>query len=247
MTKEQMLASAFVELADSLVDDFDVVDLMTRLAARCVDVLDVSQAGILLASPAGELRLLAASSDAVHLLELFQLQAEEGPCFDCFRSGAPVVNHELRDGDDRWPRFVAEALMCGFRSVHSLPLRLRGTIVGALNLFNVEAGEMRPGDLALAQAMADVASIAILQHRAALDARLLNDQLNEALTSRIIIEQAKGMVAERHGLDMDAAFETLRSHARRNNLRLSEVARSAVDGSVVLDALRPPPSPADPD
>ena len=162
-----MLARTLVELADTLVADFDVVELLTLLADRCVDVLDVAAAGLMLAAPDGDLRVMASSSEAMRVLELFELQAQEGPCLDCYRTGEPVVNQDLAAVDGRWPRFAAEALAAGFRSVHALPMRLRGTIIGALNLFHVEPGDMRRADVDAAQALADVATIAILQHRAA--------------------------------------------------------------------------------
>src|SRR5947209_15827829 len=166
MTREALLVQTMVELADTLVDDFDVVELLTRLADRCVEVLDVSAAGLMLARPGGgDLQVVASSSDAMRVLELFELQAEEGPCPDCYRSGEPVVNQDLATVDGRWPQFAPVALRAGFRSTHALPMRLRGTILGSLNLFNNAAGDLSEADLAAAQALADVATIAILQHR----------------------------------------------------------------------------------
>jgi GAF domain-containing protein len=237
MTRETLLAKTLVELADTLVADFDVVDLLTRLADRCVDVLDVGAAGLMLAAPDGGLRVMASSSDTMRVLELFELQAEEGPCLDCYRTGQPVVNQDLEAANGRWPRFAAEVLASGFHSVHALPMRLRGTVIGALNLFHIEPGEMRHADLDAAQAFADVATIAILQHRAALEAQVLNEQLNHALNSRVIIEQAKGMVAEREGLDMEHAFATLRHYARNHNLRLVDVATDVIGGTLAASAL----------
>jgi GAF domain-containing protein len=242
MTRESVLAKALVELADTLVADFDVVELLTLLADSCVDVLDVAAAGLMLAAPDGELRVVASSSEAMRLLELIELQAQEGPCLDCYRTGEPVVNHNLAAADGRWPRFTAEALAAGFHSVHAMPLRLRGSVIGALNLFHVEPGEMRPADVIAAQCLADVATIAILQHRAALEAQVLNEQLSHALNSRIVIEQAKGMVGEREGLTMEQAFARLRHHARNNNLRLADVAKGVIEGSLAppeLDHLPP--------
>jgi GAF domain-containing protein len=234
MSRESLLAQAFVELADTLVDDFDVVELLTRLADRCVDVLDVAAAGLMLIAADGNLRVMASSSDTMRVLELFELQAQEGPCLDCYRTGQPVLNQDLATVNGRWPRFAIEALATGFHSVHALPMRLRGAVIGALNLFNIEAGEMRRADVEAAQALADVATIAILQHRAALEAQVLNQQLNHALNSRIVIEQAKGMVAEREGRNMEEAFTALRDYARAHNVRLADVAQDVISG--VLDA-----------
>jgi GAF domain-containing protein len=240
MPKESLLARTLVELADTLVADFDVVELLTRLADRCVDLLDVGAAGLMLAAPDGELRVMASSSEAMRLLELFELQSQEGPCLDCYRTGLPAVNQDLAIVSSRWPRFAPEALAAGFHSVHALPMRLRGTVIGALNLFHVEPGEMRQIDIEAAQALADVATIAILQHRTALEAQVVNEQLHHALNSRIVIEQAKAMVAEREGLDMEEAFSALRNHARNHNLRLVEVADAVIDGSLPVSALDQP-------
>jgi GAF domain-containing protein len=240
MTREAVLARTLVELADTLVDDFDVVDLLTRLADRCVEILDVDAAGIMLAAPDGQLRVMASSSEAVRMLELFEIQAHEGPCLDSHRTGQPVVNQDLATVNGRWPHFAPEALAAGFHAVHALPMRLRGAVIGALNLFRTGSGEMSPADIDVAQAFADVATIAILQHRAALDAQVINDQLTHALNSRIVIEQAKGMVAERLDLDMEQSFAALRSHARNHNLRLVDVANGVIAGDVAASALDSP-------
>jgi GAF domain-containing protein len=246
MPREASLAKALVELADTLVADFDVVDLLTILTDRCVDVLDVAAAGVMVVAPAGDLRLMASSSETMRALELFELQADEGPCLDCFLTARPVGQGDLAATANGWPRFSKAALEAGFRSVHALPMRLRGTVLGALNLFHVHTGEMRPADLAAGQALADVATIAILQHRATLEIQLLNEQLTQALNTRIVIEQAKGMIAEHAHLDMEQAFAILRHHARSNNLRLSDVARDVIAGTLRSPALDRPPSPATP-
>jgi GAF domain-containing protein len=237
MTRDAKFARTLVELADTLVVGFDVVELLTVLAHRCVEVLDVEAAGLMLVAPDGDLRVMASSSEAMRLLELFELQAQEGPCLDCYRTGKPVVNQDLAIVNGRWPRFASEALAAGFHSVHALPMRLRGTVIGALNLFHVEPGEMRRADIDSAQALADVATIAILQHRAALEAQILNEQLHHALNSRIVIEQAKGIIAERRHLNMEQAFSTLRSHARNHNRPLVEVVEAVIDGSLSASSL----------
>jgi GAF domain-containing protein len=239
-TREEKLARTLVELADTLVADFDVVELLTLLTHRCVDVLNVSAAGLMLVAPEGDLRVMASSSETMRVLELFELQSQEGPCLDCYRTGLPVVNQDLTTVNGRWPRFAEEALAAGFRSVHALPMRLRGVVLGALNLFFVEPGDMLQVDIEAAQAMADVATIAILQHRAALEAQILNEQLNYALNSRIVIEQAKGMVAERENLNMEQAFALLRNHARNHNLRLVDVARDIITARMAVAALDRP-------
>jgi GAF domain-containing protein len=238
-----MLARTLVQLADTLVADYDVIEVLTVLTDCCVDVLDVAAAGIMLAGPEGALRVMASSSEAMRVLELFEVQSQEGPCLDCYRTAQPVVNQDLATVNGRWPRFAAEALAAGFHSVHALPMRLRGAVIGALNLFRQTPGDLREADVEAAQALADVATIAILQHRASLEAQVINDQLNHALNSRIVIEQAKGMVAERLGVNMEQAFTTLRSHARNNNLRLVDVAQGVINGTLAAAALDRPSAP----
>jgi len=236
MSREAMLAKTVVELADTLVADFDVVELLTVLADRCVEVLDVDAAGLMLVAPEGDLRVMASSSETMRVLELFEIQAQEGPCLDCYHTGRPVMSGDL-EFDDRWPRFAPEARSAGFGAVQALPMRLRGAVIGALNLFHSAPGEMPQDDIDAAQALADVATIAVLQHRATVDAQILNDQLNHALNSRIAIEQAKGVVGERLDVDMEQAFFALRNHARSHNLRLADVANGIIDGKVAPSSL----------
>ncbi len=237
MPREALLARTLVQLADSLVEDFDVVELLTLLADRCVDVLDVSAAGLMLGSDDGTLRVLASSSDAARVVEVFEAQADEGPCVDCFRSGQPIVNLSLDQAGSRWPALAPKAVEAGFRSVHALPMRLRGKTIGALNLFRVDEGSMGDSDVVAAQALADVATISILARNAAADAQTLNEQLAQALDTRIVIEQAKGVVAERAGVDMDQAFRRLRSHARNNHLLLTDVAHAVTTKALPVASL----------
>jgi GAF domain-containing protein len=239
MPREALLARTLVELADTLVDDFDVVELLTLLADRCVEVLDVDAAGLMLAAPEGDLRVVASSSEGMRVVELFEIQSQEGPCPDCYRTGEPALSQNLATVDNHWPRFGPVAIDAGFKSVHALPMRLRGVTIGALNLFRVDEGTLDEADVVAAQALADVATIGILQHRAALQAHVVVDQLNDALNSRVMIEQAKGMLAERAGLDMEDAFSWLRNHARSHNLLLVDVAQSVIDGTLVPDPPRP--------
>jgi len=233
MSREADLVHTFVELADSLVDDFDLVELLTLVADRSVEVLDVAAAGLMVAGVDGELRVVASSSDAMRVLELFEVQAEEGPCPECYRTGTAVLNEQLTTVDDRWPTFAPRALAAGFRSVHALPMRLRGQTIGALNLFRATEGTLDDADVIAAQAFADVATIAILSQRAAAEAQAINDQLSHALNSRIVVEQAKGMVSQETGLDMEQSFNRLRGHARNHNLRLAELAGSIIEGRLL--------------
>jgi GAF domain-containing protein len=240
MPREVLLARTLIELADTLVDEFDVVELLARLVDRCVEVLCVSAAGLMLVAPEGDLRLAASSSEAMRVVELFELQSQEGPCLDCYRTGEPVLNQDLAIVNGRWPNFAPVALEAGFRSVNALPLRLRGQVIGAVNLFRTDEGAMDTVDVLAGQALADMATIAILQHRAAVESHVLNEQLGFALNSRIVIEQAKGVLAERAGLDMGEAFARLRDHSRNHNLQLVDVAQQVIDRTLDTAALDPP-------
>ncbi|MEO8692204.1 MAG: GAF domain-containing protein [Acidimicrobiales bacterium] len=237
MSKESVLVQTFVELTDALVDEFDVVDLLSRLTDGCVEVLDVTAAGLLLVDPAGELRVVASSSEAMHTLELFELHSAEGPCFECFHTGKAITNAQLATTDQPWAKFGPRAIASGFVSVTALPLRLRGQTIGALGLFRSDARVLSERDLIAAQAFADVATIPILKHRAVDEAHTLNDQLAAELNSAIIIEQAKGVVAERTGVDIVNAFNKLRGHALSHKAGLSDLAAHVVAGTVSAAAL----------
>jgi GAF domain-containing protein len=242
MSRESDVVRSLVEMADTLVDDYDVVDLLTGLTDRCVSLLAVSAAGVMLASPSGGLSLVASSSEAMRLLELFELQAQEGPCQDAFRSGERVGQEDLRAGSGRWPLFSTHAVRAGFQSAVALPLRLRDVTLGALNLLSATRTPIEEADLVVARAFADLAALSILQHRASTEAQRLNEQLSAALTSRVVIEQAKGVISERVGIDLAEAFTRLRAYSRNTNQRLTDVAHAAVDGTLEPDAWGPPPS-----
>lgn len=231
MDREQRLAETFVELADTLVDDFDVIDFLQVLAARSVELLEVAAAGIMLADQSGSLMTVAASDERARLLELFEIQTDEGPCRDCYRLGAPVVNVNLDGALERWPQFTPQAIAGGFRSANALPLRLRSQVVGSLNLFHASTGGLDSTQLRLAQALADAATIGILHQRTIRRGEVVAGQLQLALTSRIVIEQAKGVLAERMHISPDDAFEVLRSAARSRNRLLTELAREVAGGS----------------
>ena len=233
MTRESEVVRSLVEMADILVDDFDIVELLTGVADRSVQLLEVSAAGVMLASPTGSLGLVASSSEAMRLLELFELQAQEGPCMDAFRTGEPVEHENLRAaGAGRWPLFSEAALQAGFQSALALPLRLREVTLGALNLLRVTQAPMVEADLIVARAFADLAALSIVQHRASVEAHRLNEQLSGALNSRVVIEQAKGVISERADIDLAQAFARLRTYARNHNRRLTDVAESAIDGTL---------------
>ncbi|HUX04380.1 MAG TPA: GAF and ANTAR domain-containing protein [Acidimicrobiales bacterium] len=240
MARESILVATLVELADNLVDNYDVIDILTVMSNRCVEAMNVDAAGVMLALPGGELQFVASSSESMRVLELFQIQANEGPCVDCYNGCVAVVDEALVEPHERWPGFSPRALALGFRSVHCLPMRLRGRTIGALNLFRHAEGALDASDVVVAQGLADVATIAILQHRTSLNSKVLNDQLSSALNSRIIIEQAKGVVSQATGCDMDLAFARLRGHARNHNERLTDVAARVIDGALGIEGLDPP-------
>jgi hypothetical protein len=233
---------AFVKVADTLVADFDIIDFLETLTQTGVDLLGVSACGILLADQTGRLNLVAASTEQARMLELSQLQNAEGPCMDAYRTLTVVTCPDLTAAGGRWPNFAPAALDAGFRAVHAVPMRLREQAVGAFNLFGAEAGALDAEATELGQALADVATIGILHERAVRRHEVVTEQLQVALNSRIVIEQAKGVLAERLHLDIDDAFATLRGYARQRNLKLAQVARAVAAGE--LDITPPAASPS---
>jgi hypothetical protein len=225
--RETQVLDAVVSLVDSLLDDFDIVDLLTELTERCADLLDVAAAGFLLADPLGQLRLLAATSTQTRELELFQLQAEEGPCVECYATGQPVSVPDLRTATDRWPRFAPAALAAGVASVHALPMRAAGLVLGSLGLFGSRPGELSESDLLLGQTLAHVACVAILQELPPTPAKVI-PQLRAALTQRIVVEQAKGFLREHFDISVDEAFSLLRRYARAHGDHLTDVSRQLI-------------------
>jgi len=229
----QKLAAVFVELADTLVDDFDVFDTLHILTTKSVELLDVAAAGLLLTDEGDDLRLVVSSTEQARLLEVFQLDHAEGPCVDCYHTGRPVLEPRLEDARDRWPNFAGTATSAGFNSVIALPMRLRRQVIGGLNLFGT--GDTRPigdEDVRIAQSLADAATIAILQDRVARGRSIVNEQLQTALNTRVVVEQAKGVLSSHLSVTPDAAFEVLRSRARSTRRRLSDVAGAVVAGDL---------------
>jgi transcriptional regulator with GAF, ATPase, and Fis domain len=239
----ELLSDTFVDLADTMVADFDVIDFLHLLTDRSVRLLSASAAGVVLADPRGDLRVAAASSEAAGLVELFQIQNDEGPCLDCFRTGRRVTAADLAGPDQRWPLFAAAASRAGFRVVEALPMRLRDQVIGALNLFGAGPGSFEQADLRIGQALADVATIGLLHEQNVRRSEAVAEQLQAALTSRVVIEQAKGKLAERLGTDMDQSFRMLRDYARNTNQRLTDVSRDFV-ASATADF--PPPARREP-
>jgi GAF domain-containing protein len=239
MAREKRLAEVFVELADTLVEEFDVVDFLQTLTERSVELVDTDAAGLMLDDQRGRLRLVAYTDESTRLLELFELQKAEGPCLDCFATGQIIANVDLAASRDRWPVFTDAALQAGYAYSHALPLRLRGQVLGALNLFAVERRDLTPDHLAVAQGMADVATIGLLHERALRDQVILAEQLQTALHSRILIEQAKGVLSARAGIGVGEAFSRMRTHARRTGSQLTVVAEGVVAGVLDHDDLQP--------
>jgi GAF domain-containing protein len=225
--REARVLDAVVSLVDNLLDDFDVVDLLTELTERCADLLDVAAAGLLLSDPLGQLRLLAATSTQTRELELFQLQADEGPCVDCYSTGEPVSVADLRTAAARWPRFVPAALEAGVASVHAVPMRAAGIVLGSLGLFGSRTGELTESDLLVGQTLAHVACVAILQERPPAPSTVMA-QLRSALTHRIVVEQAKGFLRERLDISVEEAFSLLRRYARTHGDHLTDVSRQLI-------------------
>lgn len=233
-TREHRLLETFVTLADSLVDDFDVVDLLQRLVDDCISLFDASAAGILLLSPSGVLEVIAATSERSELVELMQLRVGAGPCVEAATTGEVVSVEDIDQISDRWPAFAADARASGFSSIHAIPLRLRDSTLGSLNLLRDEPGTLNAADAIAAQALADIATITILQQRLVEESEIAQAQLQRALDSRVVIEQAKGYLARRQNIDMDEAFARIRRHARSTHARISAIATDVIAGRRVL-------------
>ena len=235
--REQWLAETFKAQADTLIDDFDVIEFLSTLVHRIQELLEASEVGLMLDDQRGTLRVMASSTERMRLLELLEVQASQGPCFDCYSSGEAVLNVDLGASFTRWPDFTPMARASGFRSVHALPMRLRGQVIGAVNIFHTNPTTLIDRDTDLAQALADIATIGLLQERIHRATRELAAQLQNALSRRVVIEQAKGTVAERAGVDLDIAFGWLCDYARQNHLHLSDVACGVVTHTLPFETL----------
>jgi transcriptional regulator with GAF, ATPase, and Fis domain len=238
MEREQRLAQVFVELADTLVEEFDVVDLLQTLTERCVELVDTDATGLMLDDQRGTLQVAAYTDESARVLELFELQKAEGPCLDCFATGRAIANIDLETDGGPWPVFAQAARGLGFATSHALPLRLRRQVIGALNLFTIRAGPLSDDHLAVAQGLADIATIGLLHERAARDQVVVSEQLQTALHSRILIEQAKGVLSARAGTSVGEAFHLMRAHARRTGSLLTTVADGIVSGSIDIRQLQ---------
>lgn len=230
--REVELARTLVELADTLVAGFDVVELMQHLVDEAVTLVDAAQAGLLLSDQRNGIRVVATTSESMQVIELFQVQSDDGPCLDCLRTGVPVLVPDLDEDAGRWPKFAAQAVEQGFRSVHALPMRLRSEVIGAMGLFHTQAGPLDAADLRAAQSLADMATIGILQQRTIIRGEVLAEQLQTALNSRVVIEQAKGVLAATAGIDVETAYTRLRGYCRPRNLGLTATATAIASGEL---------------
>lgn len=239
-SRESRVLGAVVTLVDSLLDDFDVVELLTDLTEQCARLLDVGAAGLLLAGPRRDLHLMAATTRRSRELEVFQLQADEGPCLDCFATGQPISAPDLQAEQSRWPRFVVAATDAGYGSVHAVPLRAAGVVMGALGLFGARAGSLNEADLLVAHTLAHVASVALLQEHSPTPDSIVTP-LRTALTDRVVVDQATGFVSQRLNVPVEVAFDLLRRYARTHADHLTDVARLVIAQSerreAILDAL----------
>ncbi|XAS68772.1 GAF and ANTAR domain-containing protein [Micrococcaceae bacterium Sec5.7] len=236
LSRARRVSAAFVKIADTLVADYDVFDMLHILVDESVGILDAAAAGLLLADPTGDLQVVASTSEESQLVEVLQLEAGAGPCVDCFRTGSVVSVDNISRDASKWPKFQAAALSQGFSSVHAVPMRLRSRTIGALNLFGREAGPLSAEDAAIAQAFAHMATISLLQERALRQSSLVNEQLQRALNSRIVIEQAKGVISHTANVDMNGAFALLRDHARAHGRTLYETAEKVVSRTINFQA-----------
>lgn len=233
-SRAERVSAAFVKITDTLVADYDVLDLLHALVESSVELLDAAAAGLLLAGPHGDLQVVASTSERSQLVEILQLEAGSGPCVESYRTGTMVVVEDIKALSGRWPEFQAAALSQGFRSVHAIPMRVHGKTIGAMGLFGEQPGRLSREDSAIGQALADVATISILQERTLRESALVNEQLQRALNSRVLIEQAKGVIAYTAGVNMEEAFRRLRTFARANNQSLHDTASQVIDRTLNL-------------
>ncbi len=235
MDESRRLAQVFVELADTLTENFDVVDFLQTLTDRCVEMLGADAAGLMLTDQRGGLTLMAATLERARVLEVFELQVQEGPCLECFTTGKAITNVELVEANKRWPVFTPAAVEAGFGATHALPMRLRGQVLGALNLFTDEQVRLSDTDLEVGQAMAHVATIGLLHQQNTREQTVLSEQLQTALHSRVVVEQAKGALAARTGVSVGEAFTRMRARARNNQMALTDVATAVISGKITPD------------
>ena len=238
-TREERINDAFVRVAGTLVDNYDVVDLLSTLVHTCTQLLDVQSGGILLADGTGMLELVASTSEEAETVEVMIVAAGAGPCIDSFKTGSVVSVPDIAADSDLWPRFRRTALDQGFRAAHATPLRLHGEVIGAMNLLSTMSGPLSDRDARLAQALADVATVGILHERSFRQPETVTAQLHLALDTRVLVEQAKGVLAHVRSCTMSEAFEALRDYARDHDITLRSAAEGVVNRTIPAEALVP--------
>lgn len=231
--RETDIVQSLIRMADTLVSDYDPIALLTDLAESCVRILDVDAAGVSLGEDS-TLRFVAASSETMEMMELYQIERHEGPCFDAYSTGMAVATSDLETNRSRWPKWAAKALESGYQAAAAFPLRLRDETIGALNIYSSRIRELNKRDVDVGRGLADMATIGLLHEGVVTRNRVVQDQLQFALDSRVVIEQAKGMLAERHGILHQDAFDRIRNHARKSGLRLRDVAAGVVQEGLDL-------------
>jgi GAF domain-containing protein len=236
-TRETRINSAFVAVADTLTTDFDVVDLLHTLVEQCTTILDADAGGLMLVDGGGRLQLMTSTSEGADLVEVMQLNADSGPCIDCFASGVAISVPDIERSGHRWPAFRKAAVQAGFLSVHATPLKLRGQIIGTMNLFGTRRGALSERDAAAAQALSDVATIGILQERLVREGAIVAEQLHRALDTRILVEQAKGIIAHSLSITMEESFAVIRTYARNNNFTIRSVAEGVSNRTLTAEGI----------
>ncbi|MGW0903191.1 ANTAR domain-containing protein [Streptomyces sp. NPDC002853] len=247
MSREQHIARTFVELADTLVEDFDVIDFLHQMTVRCQELLDVTDAAVFLAHPNLNLHSPAPCDPSPALQDVVDAACRQGPAVDAHRTTRPVASLRLVDAAARWPQFTPHLLNAGYTLATALPMRLRQDNIGSLLLLHTGDRALNPDDLALAQALADAATIGLIQARTIRQQHTVNEQLHGALQSRIIIEQAKGVLAARSNVTLNQAFDVLRRYARQHRILLSRVARDVIESGLTpaISSARTQADPAD--
>lgn len=226
---DEVLFATLIELADTTTTGFDLVSMADRLVGACVEVLGVTAAGIMLADQRKSLRVFASTNEETRMLELLELQNNDGPCLEAFNTGTQIAGVDLSRFTDRWPHFTRAASAAGINTAYAVPMRLRDQTIGALNLFEAGTEPLSAHGMNVARVLADMAAIGIINHWSIRQQEVLAQQLQSALNSRVIIEQAKGVLAERQGLSMGEAFDYLRATARASRRPIAEVAAETVD------------------
>ena len=237
ITREEKINDAFVRVTGTLVNDYDIVDLLSTLVNTCTELLDVQAGGILLADSVGVLELVASTSEEAETVEIMVLAAGAGPCVDCYTTGAPVNVPDIAQDAQRWPRFQRTALEQGFRAAHATPLRLHGQVIGAMNLLSTMPGPLSERDIKLAQALADVATVGIMHERTFRQPGTVAAQLYLALDTRVLIEQAKGALAQYLSCTMSEAFNALRGYARLHNVTLRFASQGILNRTIPIEQI----------